>query len=186
MSLSACGPTVTFGVPPGVDTGDIPVTATAGAPATMTGMITSDDGAGAPADADIALAALMDVTLAGGLVRPVTIPALPGSTSLVATAVLVTCPALTACANYFLIVPAGNAVEGTFTAAGTIYGSAPAAPVLYSVDAEAFVPGSGGTPSCIPSHLLTSFDTSGAALTVTAGGGVAVETLSFTGCSTAP
>jgi len=182
----AYGPTVTFGVLPGVDTGDIPITATAGAPATMTGMITSDDGAGSGADADITVAALMDVIPAGGVPIPVTIPALPGSTSLLATAILVTCSAGTACASYALMVPAGNAAEGTFTAAGTAYSAPSAAPFLYSVEAEAFVPGSGGTRSCIPSHLLTSLDVTAAALAVTAGMTVAVETLSFTGCSTAP
>jgi len=57
-----------------------------------------------------------------------------------------------------------------------------AGPVNYTMDAVAFVPGSGSMLDCSPSDLATSKTSTSGTLTVTAGSSVAAATLAFTRC----
>jgi hypothetical protein len=55
--------------------------------------------------------------------------------------------------------------------------------VIYTLDAEAFVPGSAAQSDCSPSGLQTSQTSSRTPLTVTTGVSVTAATLAFTGCN---
>jgi Domain of unknown function (DUF4382) len=180
-SGAAYSATVVFDVPVGTNVGDIPVVPIAGATttaATITGTITSSDPASMPTAIDVAVTALQSVNS-----TLVTIPALPGSMGLVATAAGATCPAGTACATYTLIVPPGNPSSGTFNAGGTTFSVPALPPVPYTVDAIATIPDGTGNPSCSPSELMTSLDMAAMMLVVVPGGTVTAATLAFVMCA---
>jgi hypothetical protein len=145
----AYNPTITFGVPAGTAIGTIPLVlgGNTSSPGVMTGLVTTDGGA---TGADIALSALQTATPAGGAPLQVTIPVFAESTVNVATERVsgAGCPGSTACATYMLTVPASHPLVGTFTATGTAYAGPAGGNVFYSVNAQAFIPGTGGTPMC--------------------------------------
>jgi len=174
--------TVITGVQPGNALVKVPVTP-ALLPASITGQITTTTGTVGTA-ADLSLSALQQITVGGSTVM-ITTPLAEQST---AAATLTTapgsgCPVNTDCVDYTLAVPAANPSVGTFTPSGN---RTPAPPpggtVGYSLDANAFVPGSAGATDCNPSNLQTNQTSTNAPLTVTAGGTVTAATLAFTVC----
>ena len=175
----AYNPTITFGVPAGTAIGTIPLVlgGNTSAPGVIAGQVTTDGG---PTGADIALSALQTATPAGGAPLQVTIPVFAESTVNVATerASGAGCPGGTACATYMLTVPASRPLVGTFTASGTTYAPA-SGTVFYNINAQAFGPGSGGTPICSPSSMTTP------PVAVRAGDVIQATPLVFTQC-TAP
>jgi hypothetical protein len=175
----AYNPTITFGVPAGTAIGSIPLvlSGNTSAPGVITGQVTTDGGA---TGADIALSALQTATPAGGTPLQVTIPVFAESTVNVATERTsgAGCPGGTACATYMLTVPAGRPLVGTFAASGTTYAPA-SGNVFYTINAQAFGPGTAGTPICSPASLVTP------PVAVRAGDVIQATPLVFTQC-TAP
>jgi hypothetical protein len=176
----AHNPTITFGVPAGTAIGTIPLVlgGNTSTPGVITGQVTTDGGA---TGADIAVSALQTATPADGAPIQVTIPMFAESTVNVAAerASGVGCPVGTACATYMLTVPASRPLVGTFAASGTTYAGPGGGNVFYNINAQAFGPGTGGTPICSPSSLVTP------PVTVRAGDVIQATPLVFTQC-TAP
>ncbi|HWR36601.1 MAG TPA: DUF4382 domain-containing protein [Clostridia bacterium] len=176
--------TVATGVQPGNALGNIPMVAQTGtstAPASITGQVTTTKGTATVAD--VTLATLQSITVGGTTVNIVVPLAQQSSaTATVPTTTDASCPANTACASYTLSVPAMQPNVGTFAAAGTTYTQATTTPVAYSVNARAFVQGSGATPDCSPSEVTVATLAGGGALTVTPGASSAASTGTFTGC----
>jgi hypothetical protein len=174
---TAYAATVITGVQPGNSLNNVPLTP-AGAPASITGQITTA-GSGATS-ADLEVSALQPI--GSGLM--ITTPLAQQSA---ATATLTTaagsCPAGTDCATYTLSVPASNPSVGAFVSGGNQTPVPPVGPpVNYTVDASAFVPGSAGQSDCSPSDMQTSKNSANGNLTVTAGNPATASTLAFTGC----
>ncbi len=189
-SGTAYNATVVVNVPGGTDVGTLPLVAETGmakGPATIQGIVTALNGT-AGANIDASTSALQSVSLSGSATRPVTIPLLQGSTSNIAVESATPCPAMGSpkgafCAKYTLVVPASNPEVGSFSA-GKITFTAPASgDVLYSVEADAAKPMSGGTAICTPSSMTTNLDTNGMPLKVTAGATTTAKEVDFTGCS---
>jgi hypothetical protein len=55
--------------------------------------------------------------------------------------------------------------------------------VLFKVEARAFQPLGGGTPTCSPSSVIVNQDSASLPLKVTAGATVTAKQIDFTGCS---
>jgi hypothetical protein len=175
--------TVITGVQPGDSLGNVPLTA-ALAPASITGTITTSTGSSATA-ADLSVSALQSITVNNSPVL-VTVPIAAQSlaTATVSTAADGSCPANSDCASYTLTVPAANPSVGAFLSGASQSPAAPApAPVNYTVDAIAFVPGAAGQLDCSPSELQTSQTSMSTPLTVVSGVPSTAATLSFTGCN---
>jgi hypothetical protein len=170
--------TVITGVQPGNVLGTVPLTPAA-LPATINGQATTSTGTAATA-ADLSVSALQSI----GPNQFVTVPLAQQSAATVSlTTAAGTCPLNTDCASYVLQIPAGNPSIGTFNSGGNQTPNPPAGPpVNYTVDANAFIPGSGGQSDCSPSNMQTSMTDSNAPLTVTAGGSANAAALAFTGC----
>jgi hypothetical protein len=119
----------------------------------------------------------------------VSIPALPGSTSSISvdSTSASTCNSIGVtganCAGYTLKVPASNPEVGTFSGGTVTYTPPAGGNVAYTVRADAFAPGAGGTPTCSPSTQTTNLNSTSAPLVVTAGISAQVQELDFTGCS---
>lgn len=171
--------TVITGVQPGNSLGNVPLTA-AGAPAMISGQITTSTGS-AGTVADLSVSALQQIMENGGNVMITTpLPLIPAATDTVSTAPGAGCPANTDCVNYTLAVPAANPSVGAFVTTGNQTPAAPApAPVNYTVDANAF---SAGAADCTPSNMQRSQTPASTPLTVTAGGPVTAQTMTFTAC----
>ncbi len=190
--------TAALNVPNGTNL-SIPLVAETGAsgPAELQGFVTAKT-ATAGAKVDVSLAALQSVTLSGGGTRQLTIPLQNTTATAMSPAVMSTglisitdstnCPMGSPtganCAEFTLVVPASNPSVGVF-ASGAITFAAPASgDVLFTVDAIAAVPGSGGTPDCMPSEIMTSTDINNMPLKATpAPPPVSVARTDFTGCS---
>jgi hypothetical protein len=189
-SGTAYNATVVVNVPGGTDVGALPLvaeTGTAKGPATIQGIATALNGT-AGADIDVTTSALQTIPLSGGGSRPVTIPLLPGSTPNVALQSATPCPAAGAptgafCAQYTLVVPASNPEVGSFSSGKITFTSPASGDVLFSVEADATKPMSGGAPICTSPSLTTALDTSGMPLKVTAGATTTAKELDFAGCS---
>jgi Domain of unknown function (DUF4382) len=179
---------VVTNVPGGSSLGKIPLIAETG-PATGPGTIQGFDTAlnGAMGGViDVSMSALQTVSLSGGGMRQVTIPLEGNSTLLVSVQNATTCPMGSPmganCAQYTLIVPASNPEVGTFSA-GTVMFTAPASgTVLFSVNAQAAMPMSGGVPDCMPSFVTQSMNSTGMPLAVTAGATTTAMLINFSGC----
>ncbi len=169
--------TVTTGVAPGTAMGNIPMLPTTGAstgPATISGRVTTGTGTAAAA-ADIQLSALQPIT--GGTMVTVPLAAQSSATASLATAPDASCPANTDCVSYTVQVPGVNANVGAFVSVGmTNWMQGTTTPVTITMDALAFVQGSGGTPDCTPPEQQTT------AITVTPGATPTAPDLVFTGC----
>ena len=180
--------TIALNVPAGTAMGKIPLIAETGVatgPGTMQGIVTSAN-AGAGASIDAAMSALQTIALSGGGTRDVSIPLQGASTvnvATVATPAIAVCPVNTFCEQYALIVPASNPSFGTFAAAGTTFSVPAAGDVLFKVEARAFQPLGGGTPTCSPSSVIVNQDSASLPLKVTAGATVTAKQIDFTGCS---
>ena len=189
-SGTAYNATVVVNVPGGTDVGALPLVAekgTAKGPATIQGIVTALNGT-AGANIDVTTSALQTISLLGGATRPVTIPLLSGSSPNAAIESATPCPAAGTpkgafCAQYTLVVPASNPDVGTFSAGKITFAPPASGDVLFSVEAEATKPMSGGTAICTSSSLTTNLDTNGMPLKVTAGATTTAKELDFAGCS---
>lgn len=171
--------TVAIGITSGTAVGTIPLVAEAGAstaPASLTGTVSTSTGTAATS-ADISLSVLQSAG-SGSLAFSFTLPLVQqmAATASLATAAGASCAANTDCAGFTLSVPAAPATLGVFAVGGTTY-NAGAGPASFSVEADAVVPQSGGTPDCAPATLTTA-----TAITVTAGTSATVPAFAFTGC----
>ena len=189
--------TTVLNVPNGTSLGAIPLVAETGAtaPATLKGFVTATN-AGAAAQIDVSLSALQSVTVSGAA-RALTIPLQTiaatattpevDSTSPISVTAAATCPtgspANTNCAEYTLVVPTSNPNVGVFSSGSVSYTAPGSGDVLFTVDAIAAKPMSGGTPSCSPAEMTTSKDTNGQPLKVTAATTTNVARIDFSGCS---
>lgn len=174
--------TVTTGVMQGTAMGNVPLIAETGMNTTqgsITGQVTTAGMSGGTA-ADVTLSALQSIT--GGTLVTIPLVQQGSSTANVTTASGASCPAMTDCVSYTLAVPAANPNVGAFSSGGTTYTQDTVDPVKYTVDAQAFVPMSGGTVDCSPSEVKVSMLSGGGDLVVTAGGSATAATAAFTGC----
>jgi hypothetical protein len=152
-------PSIVTGVANGQTTGNVdvwPGTSTQSS-VTLTGSVTSQNGSSTGTTSNIGLSALE--TIPGG--GPTfTIPLLPTPTQTSATLTVETsapsgtstCPSPNVdCASYSMVLPSGGPYVGAYSSVGvTLSAGAPLA--TYVVDAEAFVPSSGGVADCNPSE----------------------------------
>ena len=180
--------TVVFNVPGGTNLGAIPLiaetAATAGAstgPGTITGTVTAIVSGTTGASVDASVSALESVTVAS-VSHTITTPLLPNSTTFpLAIDSSSSCPANSPmgafCGSYTLIVPASNPNVGTFSAGKTTFTAPASGDVLYTVEADATKPMSGGAAICTPATQTTM------PLKVTAGATTTAARLDFTGCS---
>lgn len=189
--------TAVVGVPNGQSLGAIPLVAETGAsgPAVLQGFVTATAGT-APAQIDVALAALQSISVPGGTTRQLSIPLenAPATTTTPAqastnplgvtsnTACPAGSPANSDCAQYTLVVPASNPSVGVFSASGFTYSVPAAGDVLFSVDAVSTQPGSGGATLCTPAEHITSLDANGQPLKVTPDTITNVAELDFSSC----
>lgn len=188
-SNKSYGPTMVLNVSTGAALGQIPLVAEANmtplGPATINGTVTTASGTPpttTPFSADVAMAALQNITIPGGATtRDVTIPLFTGSTMAIATASGMTCPADTNCADYTFIVPSSNPSIGVFASGGTMFSAPAAGDVLYKVEGRTFVPMT-STATCSPSTLTTALDSADMPLKVTGGAPVTAKRIDFTGC----
>jgi hypothetical protein len=91
-----------------------------------------------------------------------------------ASCITTTCPAYTA--DYSMTMPPANPTMGAFAAAGTTYAAGASGAATYTVEAQAFVPQSGGTLDCTPSKIVT------ASISVAAGVPTSAPLIAFVGC----
>ena len=87
------------------------------------------------------------------------------------------------CAKYTLVVPASNPNIGTFSAGKITFLPPASGNVLYSVEADATKPMSGGATICSMPSQTTNLDTLGMTLKVTAGATTTAKEIDFAGCS---
>src|SRR4029077_11157870 len=139
------------------------------APAVLQGFVTATKGASA-AIADVTLAALQMVTPGGSVApRQIAVP-LESINAVAATQAVrsteaisvesntncpVGAPANSNCAQYTLVVPASNPNVGIFSSSGVSYTPPASGDVLFTVDAQAFVPLSGSMKDCMPPEHST-------------------------------
>ena len=190
--------TAVLNVPNGTNLNMIPLIVETGAtaPAVLQGFVTATKGTSA-ATADVTLAALQTVALSGSASRQITVPlesinavgATPAvdSTGTISVEANTSCPVgapvNSNCAQYTLVVPASNPNVGIFSSSGVSYTVPATGDVLFTVDAQAFVPMSGGTKDCMPSEIPTSKDDGGLALKAIAATTTKVARIDFSGCS---
>ncbi len=169
---------ITTGVVPGTALGTIAL-AKAGAPVSVTGNVTSQNGANPAAGTavDASLAAWQKVSLGGSTVNVVIPLAMQSAVVVpVPTESNASCPANTFCKSYTMVLPAANPAVGTFAASGTKY-VAGSGEIDYFVNATATVPQSGGTADCSPSSITVG------PIVITPGTTpVTAPVIGFTGC----
>jgi uncharacterized protein DUF4382 len=189
--------TTVLNVPNGTNLGAIPLIAEVGAtaPAVFQGFVTATNGAAA-GSIDVSLSALQTVPTGATTTLQITIPlqTIPAtnttsevdSTGLVSVSDSTTCPtgapAKANCAQYTLVVPASNPSVGIFSSSGFTYSTPATGDVLFTVDARAAVPLSGGTPDCTPSEQVVSKDSTAAALKALPATTTTVAEIDFSSC----
>jgi hypothetical protein len=189
-SGTAYNATVAVNIPGGTDVGALPLVAETGTtkgPGTIQGIVTALNGT-AGANIDVSTSALQTVSISGGATRPVTVPLLQGSTSNIAVQSTTPCTATGSpmgafCAQYMLVVPASNPNVGSFSAGKITFSPPASGNVLYSVEADATKPMSGGATICSMPSQTTNLDTNGVTLKVTAAATTTAKEIDFTGCS---
>jgi hypothetical protein len=192
--------TAVLNVPNGTNLNTIPIIAETDAtsPAILQGFVTASTASGG-ATVDVSLAALQSVSFGTSmtLTRQLNIPLQTisatatspavSSTGLVSISSNTNCPSGTPtnanCSPYTLVVPASNPNVGVFTSSGVTYSSPATGDVLFTVDAIAAQPLSGGVPDCVPPEQTTSKDLNNQPLKVTAGMATNVARIDFSGCS---
>jgi hypothetical protein len=192
--------TSVLNVPNGTNLNTIPLVAEVGAsaPAILQGFVTASTATGG-ASVDVSLAALQSVSVGTTMTitRQLNIPlqtisatnTSPAilSTGLVSVSTNTNCPvgspANANCSPYSLVVPASNPTIGVFSSSGVAYTAPAAGDVLFTVDAIAAQPLSGGVLDCIPSEQTTAKDINNQPLKVTAGTMTNVGRIDFTGCT---
>jgi hypothetical protein len=189
--------TTVLNVPNGTNLGAIPLIAEVGAtaPAVFQGFVTATNGA-AGGLIDVSLSALQTVPTGATTTLQITIPlqTIPAtnttpevdSTGLVSVSANTSCPtgapAKANCAQYMLVVPASNPSVGIFSSSGFTYSTPATGDVLFTVDARAAVPLSGGTPDCTPSEQMVSKDSTAAALKALPATTTTVAEIDFSSC----
>ena len=189
--------TTVLSVPNGTNLGAIPLIAEVGAtaPAVFQGFVTATNGA-AGGLIDVSLSALQTVPTGATTTLQITIPlqTIPAtnttpevdSTGLVSVSGNTNCPtgapANANCAQYTLVVPASNPSVGIFSSSGFKYSTPATGDVLFTVDARAAVPLSGGTPDCTPSEQMVSKDSTAAALKALPATTTNVAEIDFSSC----
>jgi uncharacterized protein DUF4382 len=189
--------TTVLNVPNGTNLGAIPLIAEVGAtaPAVLQGFVTATNGAVA-GTIDVSISALQTVASGAATTRPITIPlqTIPtttttpevDSTGLVSVSTNTSCPtgapANSNCASYTLVVPASNPSVGIFSSSGFTYSTPATGDVLFTVDARAAVPLSGGTPDCTPSEQTTAKDATAAPLKALPATTTNVAEIDFSSC----
>jgi hypothetical protein len=190
--------TAVANVPNGVNLNAIPLVAETGAtaPAVLDGFVTAATASGG-ATVDVSVAALQSVSLGSNVTRQLTIPLQTiaatstspevDSTGLISISTNTSCPTGSPtganCAEYTLVVPGSNPSVGVYSSSGFTYSLPATGDVLFTVDANAVVPLSGGVADCSPSEQTTSKDMNNMPLKVTAGATTDVARIDFTGCS---
>jgi hypothetical protein len=183
---AAYGPTALLSVPAGTVVGQLPLHPAPpepSEPAEIAGLVTSTNGAGFAVD--VALAAFQEVTV-NSTARRLNIPLLGASTLVVPTEATppdAVCPMGTFCAVYSLIVPAANPSAAIFAVGGVSFPAPAAGDVLFLVEAAAFRPMSGGTPTCTPAVQTTDLDDADQPLEATGGATVTAKRIDFTACN---
>src|SRR5262249_20969922 len=146
---------------------------------------------------DATLSALQTVPSGGANTRQITIPlqTIPAtnatpevdSTGIISVDSTANCPMSAPknanCANYTLLVPASNPSVGLFSASGFTYSTPATGDVLFTVDAHAALPMSGGVPDCMPSEQMASKDAMGNPLKVMPATTTNVAEIDFSGCT---
>ena len=192
--------TAVVNVPNGVNLGAILLIAETGAiaPATLQGFVTASTGS-AGSSVDVSMFALQSVTFGTSMsvtrdlniplesiAMTTTSPAVT-STGLISIADNTNCPtgspANSNCAQYTLVVPASNPNVGVYSSTGITYTAPAAGDVLFTVDAVAAKPMSGGVLDCSPSEKSTSSDISSMPLKVAPATITNVARIDFTGCT---
>lgn len=176
MEVTTYHATIVFDVPVGTSLGDVGLVAQSNgtSPATITGQVTSQNG-GAAVAVPAAVSPLQEAAPSGGSNVHVTIPSFGASAQppTLTTAEDAACPVGTACADFELVVPAGNPRIGTFASGSVTFVEPAAPPVPYNVNAH--------STACTAGNLTTA-----AAVEVTAGTESPLAApLALTGC-TAP
>ena len=192
--------TAIVNVPNGANLNTIPLVAevAASGPAILQGIVTASTATGG-GSADVSLAALQSISFGTTMTitRQLNIPlqAIPAtitspailSTGLVSISSNANCPAGSPaganCSSYTLVVPASNPNVGVFSSSGVAYTAPAAGDVLFTVDAIAAQPMSGGVLDCIPPEQTSAKDQNSQALKVTAGATTNVARIDFTGCT---
>jgi hypothetical protein len=171
--------TVITGVQPGNTLGTVPLSPAA-TPASITGPITSSTGSAGTA-VDLVASALQSI--GNSVLATVPLAQQSAATATLGTASSLACPASTDCVSYTFSLPGANPSIGTFNSNGNQTPAVPASgSANYTIDANAFLPGSAGLPDCSPSNLQTSTTNTNATLSVTPGTSATAATLAFTGC----
>jgi uncharacterized protein DUF4382 len=189
--------TTVLNVPNGTNLGSIPLIAEVGAtaPAVLQGSVTATNGA-AGGLIDVSLSALQAAPTSATTSIQITIPlqTIPAtnatpevdSTGLVSVSDSTNCPAgapaKANCAQYTLVVPASNPSVGIFSASGFTYSVPATGDVLFTVDARAAVPLSGGTPDCTPSEQMVAKDSTSLPLKALPATTTTVAEIDFSTC----
>jgi len=189
--------TTVLNVPNGTNLGAIPLIAEVGAagPAVFQGFVTATNGAAA-GTIDTSLSALQTVLTGATTTLQITIPlqTIPAtsttpevdSTGLVSVSANTSCPtgapANANCAQYTLVVPASNPSVAIFSSSGFTYSTPATGDVLFTVDARAAVPLSGGTPDCTPSEQMVAKDSTAAPLKALPATTTNVAEIDFSSC----
>jgi hypothetical protein len=189
--------TAVLNVPNGTNLGSIPLVAETGAtaPATLQGFVTATNGV-AGGTIDVSLSALQAAPTGASTSIQVTIPLLNipatnatpeiDSTGLISVSANTTCPAGAPananCAQYTLVVPASNPSVRNFSTSGSTYSVPATGDVLFTVDARAAVPLSGGTPNCTPSEQMVAKDSTSLPLRALPATTTTVAELDFSTC----
>ena len=190
--------TTVLNVPNGTNLGAIPLIAEAGAtaPAVFQGFVTATNGAAA-GTIDVSISALQTVPTGATTTLQITIPlqTIPAttttpevdSTGLISVSANTSCPtgapANSNCAQYTLVVPASNPSVGLFMSSGFTYSTPATGDVLFTVDARAAMPMSGGTPDCTPSEQTTAKDSTAAPLKALPATTTNVAEIDFSSCT---
>lgn len=190
--------TAVVNVPNGTNLNAIPLIAEIGAPspAILQGFVTAGTASGG-ASVDVSLSALQTISFGSNVTRQLTIPlesifatstsAAVASTGVISISSNANCPAGSPananCDSYTLVVPGSNPSVGVFSSSGFSYSAPAGGDVLFTVDAIAALPLSGGVADCSPPEKVTSSDANNQPLKVTAGSATSVARIDFTGCS---
>ncbi len=177
---------VVLSIQPGQTTGNIALVPNT-QESLLNGLVTSQNSATAGTVADLQLAALQQLPGNG---PTITIPLLPmtgviGASSAYspdgtyATAAGGSCATNVDCVNYALYVPSVWPNIATYQASGSQFSQSTSTPVNYVVDAQAEIPGSGGSLDCSSPNMQANTTTSGGPLTAASGN---AATIAFTGC----
>ncbi len=189
--------TTVLNVPNGTNLGSIPLVAEIGAasPAVFQGFVTATNGTAA-GTIDVSLSALQSAPTGTTTSIQVTIPlqTIPAtntnpevdSTGLISVSANTSCPtgapANSNCAQYTLVVPASNPSVGIFSSSGFTYSTPATGDVLFTVDARAAVPLSGGTPDCTPSEQMVAKDSTSLPLKALPATTTTVAEIDFSSC----